>query len=56
LINTMLTEHVTGRASREEEDPQGPREEKNNLHPPLRQRDHDWWQEEDESQPDYINT
>ena len=34
-----------GRTSREEEDPQGPRQEENNLHPTIRQCDNDWWQE-----------
>jgi hypothetical protein len=29
---------VPGRASREEEDPQGPREEENHIHPPICER------------------
>ena len=44
---------LTGRAPREEEDAQGPREEAHHLYPPLRQRHHDWWQEKDEPQPDH---
>ena len=35
--------HHTGRAPREEEDPQGPRQEAHHIHPPLRKRDHDRW-------------
>ena len=35
-----------GRATREEEDPQGPREKEDNLHPSFRQRHHDRWKEE----------
>lgn len=35
-----------GWASREEEDPQGPREEENHIHPPICQRYSHRWQEE----------
>jgi len=45
----------TGRATGEEEDAQGPREEENHIHPPFRQRHHDRWQEEDEPQPDFVD-
>lgn len=38
------TKKFLGRASREEEDPQGPREEENNLHTTIRQRHIDRWQ------------
>lgn len=43
--NTHKEMKITGRASREEEDPQGPREEENNLHTTIRQRHTDRWQE-----------
>lgn len=36
----------TGRAAREEEEPQGPRHEAPKVHPPFRQRHHDRWQAE----------
>jgi hypothetical protein len=45
---------VIGRTTREEEDTQGPGEEAHHIHPPLRECHHDWWQEEDESQPDFV--
>ena len=48
--------HVTGRAPREEEAAQGPREEAHHIHPPLRQRHHDRRQEEDEPQPHLVST
>merc|ERR1712225_122343 len=45
-----------GWATREEEDPQGPREEENHIHPPFRERYPHWWQAEDEPQPNHINS
>ena len=41
----MLICRCLGRAPGEEEDPQGPRQEEDNLHPPIRKRHHDWRQE-----------
>lgn len=37
---------ITGRGTREEEAAQGPRHEASQVHPPFRQRYHDWWQAE----------
>ncbi len=42
-----LTRYLhSGRATREEENSQGPGEEENNIHPPVRQCHHDRRQEE----------
>ena len=53
-IELQLTLASPGRTTREEEDTQGPCEEENHIHPPLRQRHDDRWQEEDEPEPDII--
>ena len=44
-----------GRTTREEEDPQGPCEEEDNLHPSLRQRHHDRWEEEGQSRSLHLS-
>ena len=43
---TLIWIKMTGRASREEEDSQGPCQEENILHPPICERHNDWWKEE----------
>jgi hypothetical protein len=42
-----------GRAPRKEKDPQGPREEENNLHSTIRECDDDGWEEEGTSYTRY---
>jgi len=56
VFEMLIQRSSTGRATGKEEDAQGPREEAHLVHPPLRQRHHDWWQEEDEPQPDYLSS
>lgn len=52
----MLTCDPLGRATREEEDAKGPREEENHVHATIRERYDDRRQEEDEPEPDVIES
>jgi len=41
-IGKLIMHDRTGRTRREEEDPEGTRQEENNIHSAVRERHHDW--------------
>jgi hypothetical protein len=54
-LGTNAYKRTIGRASREEEDPQGSREEENNIHSTIRQCHIDRWQEKGMDYQDIID-